>query len=103
MENRLEINSDLVRERIRHVVLLETGLSEDVANNVAFHMTDWLKDLEAFHSFCVSPQSMPDEVVSSLLIRFLIHVPNHLAAASKLYMDIPVTDVFNVGSTSESD
>ncbi len=102
MENSFEINSVLVRERIRHVALSEAGLSEAVANDVAFHMTDWLKDLEAFYSFCVSPQGVPDETVSDLLIRFLVHVPNHLAAASKLYMDIPVTDVFNVGSTSES-
>ena len=35
-------------------------------------------------------------------MQFLIHVPNHLAAASKIGLDIPVTDVFGVNSISES-
>ena len=45
---------------------------------------------------------MSDAEVSQLLISFLVHVPNHVAAASKLYTDIPVTDIFGVGATSEN-
>jgi hypothetical protein len=44
---------------------------------------------------------MSDAEVSELLIGFLVHVPNHVAAASKLYTDVPVTDIFGVGATSE--
>jgi hypothetical protein len=36
------------------------------------------------------------------LLQFLIHVPNHLAAAS-LYAGIPVRDIFEVGATNEED
>jgi hypothetical protein len=38
-----------------------------------------------------------------LLIQFLVHAPNHLAAASKMLTDIPVTDVFGVGALEETD
>ena len=34
---------------------------------------------------------------------FLIHVPSHVAAASKLVTGIPVTDIFKVGATVESE
>jgi len=36
-----------------------------------------------------------------LLAAFLTHTPNHIAAALKLYLQIPVTDVFGVGATAE--
>jgi hypothetical protein len=44
---------------------------------------------------------MSDAEVSEMLMGFLVHVPNHLAAASKLYTGMPVTDIFGVNATSE--
>jgi hypothetical protein len=93
----------LVRERIRSAAVSEAELPESVANDFAHHMTDWLGDLEAYYAFCAAPHSLSNEAVSKLLIQFLVHVPNHIAAASKLYMGIPVTDIFEVGSTTESE
>jgi hypothetical protein len=49
------------------------------------------------------PKDVTVEDARKLLVQFLIHVPNHLAAASKLWLDIPVTDVFGVGALRESD
>ena len=72
------------------------------SRDVAFHMTDWAKDFARFREFADSPDSFSAEDVEDLLMAFLIHVPNHLAAASKLMLDIPVTDVFGVGSTEET-
>ena len=66
-------------------------------------MTDWLDDLEEYRSFATDPATLSDEEVNELLIRFLIHVPNHLAAASKLFNDMAVTDVFSVGATESDD
>ena len=96
-----QINSEFIRARIMEVGCREAELPEAVARDVAFHMTDWLDDLAAFNRFCANPGAMTDEEVSRLLIQFLVHVPNHLAAACKLYTDIPVTDIFGVGATSE--
>ncbi len=96
-----QIDPERVRARIREVARRDAELPEAVANDVAFHMTDWLTDLDAYHRFCTNPDALSDSEVSRLLAGFLVHVPNHLAAASKLYTDIPVTDVFGVGATSE--
>jgi hypothetical protein len=92
---------EIIRARIRDVARREMELPEAVANDVAFHMTDCLADLDAYHRFCADPSAISDAEVGRLLTQFLVHVPNHLAAASKLYTDVPVTDVFGVGATTE--
>ena len=96
-----QFDPEIIRARIREVGLREMSLSESAAADVAFHMTDWLTDFEAYQRFCSNPSGLSDAEVSRLLIKFLVHVPNHLAAASKLYTNVPVTDVFGVGATSE--
>ena len=48
-----------------------------------------------------NPIALSDDEVHRLLIQFLIPVPNHLAAAGKLHIDIPVRDIFGIGATSE--
>jgi hypothetical protein len=61
-------------------------------------MTDWVGDLERFYRFCERPVSHSPEEVERLLMDFLVHVPNHVAAAGKLLVDSPVSDVFRVGA-----
>jgi len=87
-----------VRSRIESVAASAMELSPLVSKDVAFHMTDWLSDLASYFEFCSNPSSKTDEQVSSMLLQFLCHVPNHLAAAAKLYADFPVSDVFEVGA-----
>ena len=99
----MKIDPAKLSQRIEQVAMEEAQLTEAIAHQVAFHMTDWLDDLEDYHSFATDPAGLTDEEVNELLIRFLIHVPNHLAAASKLFNDMAVTDVFGVGATTESD
>ena len=50
-----QFDPNLIQARIPKVALREAELSEAVANDVAFHMTDWLNDLEAYHRFCSQP------------------------------------------------
>jgi hypothetical protein len=98
-----EFHPESIRERIRHVAVSEGELSDPVARDVAFHMTDWLTDLDAYRRFCSEPSALSEAEVNQLLTQFLVHVPNHLAAAAKLYTGIPVTDVFGVGATSQEE
>jgi len=84
------------------VATTRAELSPKAAFDVAFHMTDWLEDLEQYRAFLLNPQSLGDDELNQLLIGFLVHVPNHLAAASKLFNDMAVTDIFGVGATTES-
>ena len=88
---------------------IETALAADgygtpeVRRDIAFHMTDWLSDLERLYDYCKAPDALTTDETVELLTGFLIHVPNHLAAASKLLTGIPVTDVFDVGATCENE
>ncbi len=82
--------------------LKDMDISFQVADDIAFHMTDWLSDLSLWEQFCKNPKSLSSDEVSDLLMGFLVHVPAHVAAASKLFSGQPVTDVFNVGAVSES-
>lgn len=91
-----------IRECIVQAVAAEGELSTDMAHEVAFHLTDWLEDLEAFVGFCRSPDSYTPAQVDALLLAFLLHAPNHLAAAAKLYAGSPVSDVFGVGAVSSA-
>ena len=75
----------------------------ETRHDIAFHMTDWLSDLERWYDYCQAPEALDVDQTTKLLIAFLVHVPNHLAAASKLMTDIPVTDIFEVGATSDDD
>ena len=93
-------------KKIRETIiaaLKDSDMQPTEISDAAFHMTDWLGDLEEWTLFCENPDSLSREKVQDLLIGFLIHVPNHIAAASKLVNDIPVTDIFNVGATTESE
>jgi hypothetical protein len=96
-----KFDPQVVRARIAEIARREMELSDAVADDVAFHMTDWLDDLDAYSRFCADPNRMSDADVSELLAGFLVHVPNHVAAASKLYTGVPVTDIFGVSATSE--
>jgi hypothetical protein len=63
-----QFDAELIRTRIRDVARREMELPEAVANDVAFHMTDWLDDLDAYHRFCADPSSVADADLSRLLM-----------------------------------
>lgn len=96
-------NAAVIRERIAAVAESEAELEPGVARDAAFHMTDWLNDLSAFVAFCEAPELRTAEQVNEMLLAFLLHVPNHIAAAAKLYAGYPVRDIFSVGAVSASD
>ena len=83
--------------------MLEMELNEERAHDIAFHMTDWLADFASLHEFFEAPQKYSPDEVSDLLMDFLVHAPNHIAAASKLMTGIPVQDIFEVGATNENE
>ena len=91
-----------IEDAIKQALTKETDYSHEVIYDIAFHMTDWLQDLEEYHQFCTHPDKLSADEVHSLLLKFLVHVPNHVAAAGKLLTGIPVSDIFEVGATEES-
>ncbi|MDD2468396.1 MAG: hypothetical protein PHI97_30825 [Desulfobulbus sp.] len=90
-----------IRVTLEKVILTKSEFTKDVACDIAFHMTDWLNNLEDYYQFCQAPETLPAEEVEKRLLAFLIHVPNHLAAAAKLFTEIPVSDIFGIGSLKQ--
>ena len=85
------------------VALKELDMQPDAIDEAVFHMTDWLGDLKEWHEFCENPESLSSEELQELLMKFLFHVPAHVAAAGKLITGFPVKDVFGVGAVSEGE
>ncbi len=100
----MECNTSVIRQRI--IDALSTSEydygSDENLRAIAFHMTDWTENLKEWVKFCQSPSALSDEEVRRILVGFLVHVPNHVAAASKLALDKPVQDIFDVGAVVES-
>jgi glutamate mutase epsilon subunit len=71
--------------------------SQETANEIAFHMTDWRDDLQTLIKLYDENYILSDEEISAIIHQFLAHVPNHLAAAMKLIGYGPIEDIFDVG------
>lgn len=94
----------------RHVVqskiasaFAASGIPADSARDIAFHMTDWRSDLEAMIKIWEQADRMSDDEISELLYAFLVHVPEHVAAAAKLSGCGSIQDTFNVGVCNSDD
>lgn len=87
-----------IRAQIELAASAAMKLPPEIARDVAFHMTDWLEDLKRFVQFCEDPASFSTKDVGDTLLAFLLHAPNHMAAAAKLYAGLAVSDVFDVGA-----
>lgn len=92
------------RERVRIRIaeaLAELELRPEIVEDIAFHMTDWKEDLVELVNLYDSPGELSNDQIQHLIIKFLAHVPNHIAAARKLIGLGPIEDVFEVGVLTE--
>lgn len=92
------MDQDKIRSTLERVLEEHGHEPLQKRQDISFHLTDWLADLAGWTAFCENPDSYSPQEINSLVIELLVHVPNHLAAASKLMLDIPVTDIFEVGA-----
>jgi hypothetical protein len=76
---------------------LDRVLNQQEAMDVAFHMLDWHEDLAGLVSFLQNPEDVSVKGLQDLLDMFLLHAPNHIAAAAKLFTGNGVRDIFGVG------
>jgi hypothetical protein len=95
------------RERVR-IKIAEAfaefeNLSPEVVADIAFHMTDWKEDLLDMVHLYEHVGELSNEQVQRLVIGFLVHVPNHVAAARKLAGVGPIEDIFQVGVLIEDE
>jgi hypothetical protein len=92
----------LVQERIAKA-LVDLEIPKEIAEDIAFHMTDWKEDLEQMVRLYENAASLSDDQIQDMLMQFLAHVPNHVAAAKKLIGLGPIEDVFSVGVFEEDE
>ena len=94
--------SKQISERVA-AALISSGLEEGRATEVAFHMADWVDDLERLRELWHNLDGVSDEKLRVAIYQFLAHVPNHLAAAKKLSGLGAIEDTFNVGVLTEDE
>jgi hypothetical protein len=95
--------TELVRKRIAEALSSSLGMEMAQADEVAFHLTDWKHNLDELVEIYEKADGLGDEHIQEIVIKFLAHVPNHVAAAKKLAGLGPIEDVFNVGVLKEDD
>jgi len=95
----MSFDQDKIRNKIELSLQSSGKYDKNTCKDIAFHMTDWLNDLDNLCQFYQNPEEY--ESPEEILMKFLIHVPEHLAAAAKLMTRTGVADIFNVGSVEK--
>lgn len=80
----MEENYKRFRKRIEDAYLAERYFSPEVCRNIAFHMTDWLDDYEELGQVFDASAKLSKKRIQEIIMRFLIHASDHIAAAKKL-------------------
>ena len=96
MKNSIVENEIKIQQRIQ-TAFEEMEETKSVAHDIAFHMTDWLSDIQDLQKTYSNIDNLSNYEITSFVYKFLAHVPNHLNAAMKLSGIGKVEDVFGVG------
>ena len=94
----MALDAAKIREATRSALEATAEGETRGSDDIALQMTDWLDDLERYYQSCNSPEAYRPEEIESLLMDILVRFPNHVAAAAKLLVDVPVSDVFGLGA-----
>ena len=70
---------------------LSDDCADDIAQDIAFHLTDWNYDAAFIMAVLLFPERFTSEEIQDGVELFLVHAPNHVAAAAKL-AGFPVSD-----------
>ena len=95
-------STEVVRARIREAFAKSMDQSS-VASEIAFHMTDWDHNIDDLLKIYREPETATNDEIVQIVLEFLAHVPNHVAAAKKLAGLGPIEDVFEVGVLVEDE
>ena len=75
-------NTTVVRTRIAEAFTKSMHESAN-ASEIAFHMTDWDHNIDDLLRIYDRPESITNDEIVRIVLEFLSHVPNHVAAAKK--------------------
>lgn len=95
-ETRRHFFSAETRDKICDALETVYGYDKKTSFEIGFHLSDWLENLEFLFALHLNPSAFSKEQIAVGITHFLIHAPNHIAAAAAL-VDAPVSDVFETG------
>ncbi len=78
-------------------------IRQEIADDLVFHIIDWKDDLYELVGMYENLECLSDDEIRDIIIGFLAHAPNHIAAAKKLIGLGPIEDVFNIGVFEEDE
>jgi hypothetical protein len=89
----------LLPEDVREAIAqsLQADYDPDRSSNIAFHLLDWNSDAAFLVALLLYPERFTKQEISVGVTSFLVHAPNHLAAAAKLF-GTPIEDTFEVNA-----
>ena len=90
-------NTETLSTKISEAFAASMDSTAEVAKDIGFHMTDWDGDVDELVALYANPDAFTNDQVVDIVLRFLAHVPEHVAAAKKLAGLGPVHDTFGVG------
>jgi hypothetical protein len=89
------MNEKKIRSRIESALgQADYGIASKKVKEIAFHMTDWTKELEKMVKFFNSPNKFTDDEICDLLMDFYNHAPAHIVAATEIFLDKEVRNIF---------
>ena len=80
-------------EHLADAIARALALPKDKALDAAFHLSDWRREAAALLAISLAPERFTSEEIEECLMAFLIHAPNHIAAAAKIAGFSP-SDIF---------
>jgi hypothetical protein len=92
-------NATEARKAIESALKKQFGAKR--AWEIAFHLSDWGHNAAFILAMHLCPERFRRDEVEAEVLSFVIHAPNHIAAAAHWY-EYPITDVFDVGLTLET-
>ena len=95
-------NTQKLSAKITEAFAASMGTPE-VAKDIGFHMTDWDHNVDDLLRLYENPDAFTNDEVLDIVIQFLAHVPNHVAAAKKLAGVGPIEDEVRIDGEKHQD
>ena len=82
---------DIIAQALSHAT------DDSTAHAIGFHLCDWNSDAAFIVAIQLFPERFTPEEIADGVEAFVIHAPNHVAAAAVLSGN-PIDDIFGVGA-----
>ena len=86
-----------VADAIAGAVREDSDVSAEHSRDIGFHLSDWHADAAFIVALHLYPERFTAAEIADGVLGFLIHAPNHIAAAAVL-AGHPIDDIFEVGA-----